>query len=117
MTDCDSCGGSPLDASKDQTEGESQLDSLLDGIDEINGADDRDGATDQDVVQICAQQQQIALQRHDPLPDQIKALESRTSLSFQRVKRLINDKAPVPTSLFQGLEVKILPTSMQNGRQ
>jgi hypothetical protein len=62
MTDCDSCGGSPLDASKDQTEGESQLDSLLDEIDEINGANDRDGATDQDVVQICAQQQQIAPQ-------------------------------------------------------
>ena len=50
MTDCDSCGGSPLDASKDQTEGESQLDSLLDEIDEINGANDRDGATDQDAV-------------------------------------------------------------------
>ena len=41
-----------MDASKDQTEGESQLDSLLDEIDEINGANDRDGATDQDVVQI-----------------------------------------------------------------
>jgi hypothetical protein len=52
MTDRDSCGGSPLDASKDRTEGESQLDSLLDEIDEINGANDRDGATDQDVVQI-----------------------------------------------------------------
>jgi hypothetical protein len=50
MTDCGSCGGSPLDASKDQTEGESQLDSLLDEIDEINGANDRDGATDQDAV-------------------------------------------------------------------
>jgi hypothetical protein len=47
MTGCGSCGGSPLDASKDQTEGESQLDSLLDEIDEINGANDRDGATDQ----------------------------------------------------------------------
>ena len=33
MTGCDSCGGPPLDASKDQTEGEPQLDSLLDGAD------------------------------------------------------------------------------------
>jgi hypothetical protein len=33
MTGRDSCGGPPLDASKDQTEGEPQLDSLLDGAD------------------------------------------------------------------------------------
>jgi hypothetical protein len=33
MTGCDSCGGPPLDASKDQTEGGPQLDSLLDGAD------------------------------------------------------------------------------------
>jgi hypothetical protein len=33
MTGCGSCGGPPLDASKDQTEGEPQLDSLLDGAD------------------------------------------------------------------------------------
>jgi hypothetical protein len=33
MTDCDSCGGPPVDASKDQTEGGPQLDSLLDGAD------------------------------------------------------------------------------------
>jgi hypothetical protein len=41
MADRGSCGGPLLDATKDQTEeGENQLDSLLDGLDEIDSANE-----------------------------------------------------------------------------
>jgi hypothetical protein len=40
MTGCGGCGGPPLDASRDQTEGDKQLGSLLDELDEIDSDDD-----------------------------------------------------------------------------